>query len=232
MTDEPQGPGWWQASDLKWYPPEKRPDTAASPPTQHAGLSNPVALGAISPDAISSTAYGPEQILVELLPWAGMAAYALLLPITAVILLILVFVAASYRQVVTIYGRDGGGGVGDTCAGPLQPGDYRRCGGLHVVGQLARIAKGRADIRDRDLFFRRHDHADDRGRPGSCSLLGSTQIRSGAHDGGGADPSRQWSGDGCDDSGPAARHRQRWFVVNRSRSDSQHRQRLSPAAGP
>jgi amino acid transporter len=108
MTDEPQGPGWWQASDLKWYPPEKRPDTAASPPTQHAGLSNPVALGAISPDAISSTAYGPEQILVELLPWAGMAAYALLLPITAVILLILVFVAASYRQVVTIYGRAGG----------------------------------------------------------------------------------------------------------------------------
>jgi hypothetical protein len=23
MTDRPQGPGWWQASDLKWYPPEK-----------------------------------------------------------------------------------------------------------------------------------------------------------------------------------------------------------------
>jgi amino acid transporter len=71
-------------------------------------LSNPVALGAISPDAISSTAYGPEQIMVELLPRAGMAAYALLLPITAVILLILVFVAASYRQVVKVYARAGG----------------------------------------------------------------------------------------------------------------------------
>jgi len=35
-------------------------------------LSNPVALGAISPDAISSTAYGPEQVMVELLPRAGM----------------------------------------------------------------------------------------------------------------------------------------------------------------
>ena len=32
MTDEPQGPGWWQASDLKWYPPEKRPDPATLPP--------------------------------------------------------------------------------------------------------------------------------------------------------------------------------------------------------
>jgi serine/threonine protein kinase/sugar lactone lactonase YvrE len=32
MTDGPQGPGWWQAADLKWYPPEKRPDPAALPP--------------------------------------------------------------------------------------------------------------------------------------------------------------------------------------------------------
>jgi amino acid transporter len=71
-------------------------------------LSNPVALGALSPDAISSTAYGPEQIMVELLPAAGMAAFWLLLPITAVILVILVLVAASYRQVVMIYTKSGG----------------------------------------------------------------------------------------------------------------------------
>jgi amino acid transporter len=108
MTDEPQGPGWWQASDRKWYPPQNRPEPAPPPPTQPAGLSNPVALGAISPDAISSTAYGTEQMLIELLPGAGMAAFVLLLPITAVMLLILVFVAASYRQVVTTYGRAGG----------------------------------------------------------------------------------------------------------------------------
>ncbi|MEB3981256.1 amino acid permease [Mycobacterium sp. 663a-19] len=71
-------------------------------------LSNPVALGALSPDAISSTAYGPEQILIELLPHAGLAAFALLLPVTGVILLILVLVAASYRQVVMAYTRAGG----------------------------------------------------------------------------------------------------------------------------
>ncbi|ORW51766.1 DNA-binding protein [Mycobacterium paraense] len=71
-------------------------------------LSNPVALGALSPDAISSTAYGPEQILIELLPHAGLAAFVLLLPVTGVILLILVLVAASYRQVVMAYTRAGG----------------------------------------------------------------------------------------------------------------------------
>ncbi|WP_375488181.1 APC family permease, partial [uncultured Mycobacterium sp.] len=71
-------------------------------------LSNSVALGALSPDAISSTAYGPEQIMIELLPYAGMAAFALLLPITGVILLILLLVTLSYRGVVTAYARSGG----------------------------------------------------------------------------------------------------------------------------
>ena len=71
-------------------------------------LSNPVALGALSPDAISSTAYGPEQIMIELLPRAGMAAFALLLPIIGVILLILLLVSASYRGVVMTYARAGG----------------------------------------------------------------------------------------------------------------------------
>jgi amino acid transporter len=71
-------------------------------------LSNPVALGALSPDAISSTAYGPEQIMIELLPNAGMAAFALLLPITGVILFILLLVTLSYRGVVTLYTRAGG----------------------------------------------------------------------------------------------------------------------------
>ena len=33
MSMTPQGPGWWEASDHKWYPPEQHPDrTAAQPP--------------------------------------------------------------------------------------------------------------------------------------------------------------------------------------------------------
>ncbi|MGB7142904.1 APC family permease, partial [Mycobacterium sp.] len=75
---------------------------------QHERLANPIALGVLSPDAISSTAYGSEQVMIELLPAAGMAAFALLLPVTGVILLILVLVAASYRQVVMVYTRSGG----------------------------------------------------------------------------------------------------------------------------
>jgi amino acid transporter len=71
-------------------------------------LSNPVALGVLSPDAISSSAYGTEEILIELLPYAGLAAFALLLPITGVILFILILVAASYREVVMAYTRAGG----------------------------------------------------------------------------------------------------------------------------
>ena len=29
MSDSPQGPGWWQASDGKWYPPEQAPGGGA-----------------------------------------------------------------------------------------------------------------------------------------------------------------------------------------------------------
>jgi hypothetical protein len=44
MSDRPQGPGWWQASDLKWYPPEKHanhvapPSTPTQPPVTTKGL--------------------------------------------------------------------------------------------------------------------------------------------------------------------------------------------------
>lgn len=32
MSDVPQGPGWWQASDGKWYAPEQFPSPAADAP--------------------------------------------------------------------------------------------------------------------------------------------------------------------------------------------------------
>jgi amino acid transporter len=71
-------------------------------------LSKPVALGVLSPDAISSSAYGTEEMLLALLPYAGAAAFTLILPITGAILVILMLVAASYRQVVSVYTRAGG----------------------------------------------------------------------------------------------------------------------------
>jgi hypothetical protein len=31
MSDVSRGPGWWQASDGKWYPPEQHPDRQSAP---------------------------------------------------------------------------------------------------------------------------------------------------------------------------------------------------------
>jgi amino acid transporter len=71
-------------------------------------LSKPLALGVLSPDGISSSAYGTEEILIALLSRAGLAAFALLLPMTLAILFIMSLVVLSYREVVMVYIRPGG----------------------------------------------------------------------------------------------------------------------------
>jgi amino acid transporter len=71
-------------------------------------LSKRVALGVLAPDMISSSAYGTEQILNQLVPFIGVAAFSLLLPITYTILVVLIFVTLSYREVVMVYTKAGG----------------------------------------------------------------------------------------------------------------------------
>src|ERR1700760_2412442 len=71
-------------------------------------LSKPLALGVLSPDGISSSAYGTEEILIELLPYFGLVAFTLILPFTLVILLVMLLVILSYREVVMVYIRPGG----------------------------------------------------------------------------------------------------------------------------
>jgi amino acid transporter len=75
---------------------------------QEQRLSKPLALGVLSPDGISSSAYGPEEILIALLPLAGLAAFTLILPLTLIILLVMALVVLSYREVVMVYIRPGG----------------------------------------------------------------------------------------------------------------------------
>src|ERR1700723_2242431 len=72
-------------------------------------LSNVAALGVLAPDGISSSAYGTEEILIELLK-GGLAvtAFTLILPLTGVILFVMLLVVLSYREVVTVYTRAGG----------------------------------------------------------------------------------------------------------------------------
>jgi hypothetical protein len=86
-------------------------------------LSKPLALGVLSPDGISSSAYGTEEILIELLhSGLGLAAFTVLMPITGVVLLVLVLVVLSYREVVMVYTRTGGSYVvAGTTSGPGWP---------------------------------------------------------------------------------------------------------------
>jgi amino acid transporter len=71
-------------------------------------LPAPIALGVLSPDCISSTAYGSEEMLTVLVPAAGAAAFALLMPVTIAIIGVLFFVTLSYREVVMVYTKAGG----------------------------------------------------------------------------------------------------------------------------
>jgi len=74
----------------------------------HERLSKRLALGVLSSDCISSSAYGTEEMLIELLPVFGVAGFSLLLPMTGIILVILVLMTMSYREVVTVYTQAGG----------------------------------------------------------------------------------------------------------------------------
>lgn len=71
-------------------------------------LSKVLALGVLAPDCISSSAHGTEEILIELLPYAALGAFALVLPITGVVLAILLLLTLSYREVVSVYTKAGG----------------------------------------------------------------------------------------------------------------------------
>jgi len=96
--------------DTFWYTTKRK---LLGPPlvNQDLGeqrLSNPLALGVLSPDGISSSAYGTEEILIVLVPAVGLAAFSLLLPMTLVILFVMVLVLLSYREIVMVYIRPGG----------------------------------------------------------------------------------------------------------------------------
>ena len=74
----------------------------------HQRLSKRYALGILSSDCISSSAYGSEQILIALLPAFGLAAFSILMPMTAVVLIILLIITLSYRNVINVYTKTGG----------------------------------------------------------------------------------------------------------------------------
>ena len=71
-------------------------------------LGKPSALAVLSSDVISSSAYATEQILVQLVKYVGVAAFALVVPVTIAVVVVLLFVTASYLEVVKVYTKAGG----------------------------------------------------------------------------------------------------------------------------
>src|SRR5262245_10048365 len=64
MSDSSQGPGWWQASDGKWYPPESHPDhagqaTSADPGADPSG-SDPTQAMPATPSSWPTPDGGPS----------------------------------------------------------------------------------------------------------------------------------------------------------------------------
>src|SRR5512141_2090199 len=83
-----------------------RPLPTADAP--HQAIGKAVGLAVFSSDALSSTAYATQEILI-ILAMAGTAALSYVLPISAAIVGLLVIVTISYEQ--TIHAYPGGGGA-------------------------------------------------------------------------------------------------------------------------
>ncbi|MGH3441493.1 MAG: APC family permease [Nitriliruptorales bacterium] len=75
----------------------------------HERLPKRLGLAVFASDAISSTAYATEEILLILIPVAALAALDYLVPLSIVVMVVLAIVVTSYRQ--TIYAYPSGGGA-------------------------------------------------------------------------------------------------------------------------
>ena len=82
----------------------------ASSEDAHHRLSKKIALPVFASDAISSTAYATEEILIVFLSLAavGMTAFDFLVPISILVILLLAVVVSSYRQTMYAYPKGGG----------------------------------------------------------------------------------------------------------------------------
>ena len=74
----------------------------------HERLGKPTALAVFASDNLSSSAYATEEILKVLVPVVGVAAFALVVPVTVALLVVLGFLILSYRQTIKAYPTAGG----------------------------------------------------------------------------------------------------------------------------
>jgi hypothetical protein len=70
---------------------------------EHERLGKPTALAVFSSDNMSSVAYATEEILRVLIPAVGVAAFALVMPITIAVVVVEAILIFSYRQTIKAY---------------------------------------------------------------------------------------------------------------------------------
>jgi len=75
---------------------------------EHERLGKPTALAVFSSDNMSSVAYATEEILRVLIPAVGVAAFALVMPITIAVVAVEAILIFSYRQTIKAYPSAGG----------------------------------------------------------------------------------------------------------------------------
>ena len=80
----------------------------ASSEEHHQRLIKIIALAVFASDAISSTAYATEEILLVLVPRGGERAFQYLVPISLIVVVLLAIVVTSYRQTIFAYPNGGG----------------------------------------------------------------------------------------------------------------------------
>jgi len=71
-------------------------------------IGKPTALAILSSDVMSSSAYATEAMLGVLVPAVGLAAFRLVVPVSLLVVVVLVFVTASYLEVIRAYPKAGG----------------------------------------------------------------------------------------------------------------------------
>ncbi len=97
----------------------------------------PEGLAALSLDALSSIAYGPQAMLLVLAP-AGVAALGLVMPLTWTIVLLLAILVFSYSQVIEAYPE--GGGAYAVSKDNLGPAAGRLAGAALIVDYTLTVA--------------------------------------------------------------------------------------------
>ncbi|MGH9187487.1 MAG: APC family permease [Acidimicrobiales bacterium] len=122
----------------------------------HQRLRKLVGLPVFASDAISSTAYATEEILIVLVPVAGAAAFGYLAPMALLVVILLVIVVLSYRQTIYAYPSGGGsyivsrenlGRIPALVAGSSLLTDYVLTVAVSVSSGVAAITSAFADLR-------------------------------------------------------------------------------------